>query len=275
MHLRAAEAADARAATLRARARRRRRAVDAVIASSPRSRCSPTVVDALAGERHRASAARTSTPRSKGAYTGDVSGAPARRRRLLAGCSAATASGGSDHGESDELVARKVAAAARGTGSRRCSASARRGDERQAGRDLRGPRAPARAGLRRPRRRRASPLAYEPVWAIGTGETATPETAQEAHAFLRALLASASERAGAAVRILYGGSVTPDNAAGLVAQPDIDGFLVGGASLDPGKFLAIISCFRLTQARSPRRSSWRTRRDLSAVLRCTSSSVCS
>jgi triosephosphate isomerase len=85
-------------------------------------------------------------------------------------------------------------------------------------------------------------LAYEPVWAIGTGETASPETAAEAHAHLHQALV---ERLGAeeaeAVSILYGGSVTPDNAAGLIVQPHIDGFLVGGSCLDPEKFLGIIT----------------------------------
>jgi triosephosphate isomerase len=86
-------------------------------------------------------------------------------------------------------------------------------------------------------------LAYEPVWAIGTGETATPEMAREAHGFLRRLLGELlGEGAAAGVPILYGGSATPDNAPGLIAQPDIDGFLVGGASLDPQKFLGIIRC---------------------------------
>jgi triosephosphate isomerase len=73
-------------------------------------------------------------------------------------------------------------------------------------------------------------LAYEPVWAIGTGKTATPELAQEAHAFLRSLID---------VPILYGGSVKPDNAGELLAQPDVDGALVGGASLDVASFAAI------------------------------------
>jgi triosephosphate isomerase len=73
-------------------------------------------------------------------------------------------------------------------------------------------------------------IAYEPVWAIGTGNTATPEQAQEAHAFIRSLLD---------VPILYGGSVKPENAAELLAQPDIDGALVGGASLDVASFSAI------------------------------------
>jgi triosephosphate isomerase len=84
-------------------------------------------------------------------------------------------------------------------------------------------------------------LAYEPVWAIGTGRTATPEQAQEAHAFIRRVLVSMSDAATAArVRIQYGGSVKPANAAELMAQPDIDGALVGGASLDPRGFAEII-----------------------------------
>jgi triosephosphate isomerase (TIM) len=82
-------------------------------------------------------------------------------------------------------------------------------------------------------------VAYEPIWAIGTGRTATPEQAQEACAFIRDVLRERSADADA-VRILYGGSVKPDNAAELMAQPDIDGALVGGASLDPEEFAAIV-----------------------------------
>ena len=82
-------------------------------------------------------------------------------------------------------------------------------------------------------------LAYEPVWAIGSGETATPEQAQEMHALLRAHLASANESAAERVRILYGGSVKAANAAALFAAPDVDGALVGGASLDAAEFAAI------------------------------------
>jgi len=82
-------------------------------------------------------------------------------------------------------------------------------------------------------------VAYEPVWAIGTGRTATPQQAQEVHALLRAQLRAATSRVDA-MRILYGGSVKPDNARELFSQPDIDGGLVGGASLKAADFVAII-----------------------------------
>jgi triosephosphate isomerase len=85
-------------------------------------------------------------------------------------------------------------------------------------------------------------IAYEPVWAIGTGRTATPEIAEDAHRFIRELANAKFGGARAeAVRILYGGSVKPDNIKGLMAQPDIDGALVGGASLDAKSFAAIVN----------------------------------
>jgi triosephosphate isomerase (TIM) len=85
-------------------------------------------------------------------------------------------------------------------------------------------------------------VAYEPVWAIGTGRTATPEQAQEMHAFIRRVFAEGhSAKAAQELRILYGGSVKPDNIVGLMAQPDIDGALVGGASLKADSFAQIVN----------------------------------
>jgi len=83
-------------------------------------------------------------------------------------------------------------------------------------------------------------VAYEPVWAIGTGLTATEQQAQEVHGLIREQLCDASAEAAMGTRVLYGGSVKPDNAAGLFAQPDIDGGLIGGASLKAADFLGII-----------------------------------
>lgn len=82
-------------------------------------------------------------------------------------------------------------------------------------------------------------VAYEPVWAIGTGKTATSEQAQEVHAFIRDRIACLDEEVAGGLRILYGGSVKPDNAAGLFSMPDLDGGLIGGASLDADSFLTI------------------------------------
>jgi triosephosphate isomerase len=184
-------------------------------------------------------------PEDQGAHTGDVSGA----QLADAGCSWVLCGHSErrrDHGESDELVGRKAAAALRhGLTPLLCVGETR--EERRAGETF--------AVLERQLRAALAPLgerttaaesfavAYEPVWAIGTGETATPEIAQEAHRFLRSVLRGiigGISPGGDWVSVLYGGSVTPDNAASLGAQPDIDGFLVGGASLDPQKFLGII-----------------------------------
>jgi triosephosphate isomerase (TIM) len=84
-------------------------------------------------------------------------------------------------------------------------------------------------------------IAYEPVWAIGTGRNATPEQAQEVHAFIRGRIGARDARIAAATRILYGGSVKAGNAAELFAMPDVDGGLIGGASLKADEFLAILA----------------------------------
>ncbi|HEX2252826.1 MAG TPA: triose-phosphate isomerase [Thermoanaerobaculia bacterium] len=185
-------------------------------------------------------------PADAGAHTGDVSGA----QLADAGCTWALAGHSErrhDHGEDDALVAAKIGAALRhGLRPMVCVGETR--DERRAGRTLDvldRQLAAALDALPAPGEAAAGTgwaLAYEPVWAIGTGETATPTTAQEAHAHLRRRLAERLGAPGAAaVRLLYGGSVKPANAGELIAQPDVDGFLVGGASLDAASFLAIIA----------------------------------
>ena len=178
-------------------------------------------------------------PGDKGAHTGDVSGS----QLTDAGCTWALCGHSErrrDHHEGDDLVAAKVAAAARHHLSPMICLGETR-DERRAGQTFAVLERQLRSALTV--RLDAFALAYEPVWAIGTGDTATPEMAQEAHAFLRRLLGELlGEGAATGVPILYGGSATPDNAPGLIVQPDLDGFLVGGASLDPQKFLGIIRC---------------------------------
>jgi triosephosphate isomerase len=93
-------------------------------------------------------------------------------------------------------------------------------------------------------------IAYEPVWAIGTGRNATPAQAQEVHHFIRTRLAGRSPSVAARVRVLYGGSVKPDNIAALMAQPDVDGGLVGGASLSAESFIKIVQLGRKPGAAS-------------------------
>jgi triosephosphate isomerase (TIM) len=115
-------------------------------------------------------------------------------------------------------------------------------DERERGETERKLRHQVQEGLERVPAERLPDVvvAYEPIWAIGTGRTATPEQAQEAVAFVRALVAGFDKGAAEQLRILYGGSCKPDNAAELMALPDVDGALVGGASLDPADFGAIV-----------------------------------
>jgi triosephosphate isomerase (TIM) len=198
----------------------------------------PAVAAALAGSEVTVGA-QDLHPADRGAHTGDVSGPQvldAGCRWVLCGHSERRR----DHAESDELIARKVAAAIRhGLAPLLCVGETR--EQREAGETLAVLERQLRSGLSQVSEPAGLVIAYEPVWAIGTGLTASPETAQEAHQFLRATAAGLAGE-DATVTLLYGGSVTPANAAGLIAQPDVDGFLVGGASLDPRQFLAIIAC---------------------------------
>ena len=179
---------------------------------------------------------------AQGAFTGEVSAA----MLLEAGCRLSLV-GHSERrqffGETDEAVNKKVRAAlAAGLRPIVCvgeTLAERERNETEAvlARQLAG-------GLAELTEPQFSPIivAYEPVWAIGTGRTATPEMAQAAHAFIRRRVAAqVSVSAAAGVRILYGGSVKPDNIKGLMAQPDIDGGLVGGASLEAKSFAALVN----------------------------------
>jgi triosephosphate isomerase len=116
-------------------------------------------------------------------------------------------------------------------------------EERESGQTQRKLRHQVQEGLEEvpDERLREVTIAYEPIWAIGTGRVATPEIAQEAIGFVRALVGDRSREAAADVRVQYGGSVKPDNAAEILAEPDIDGALVGGASLDPDGFVRIVA----------------------------------
>ncbi len=180
-------------------------------------------------------------PEPKGAFTGEVAA------EMISDLGVAwTLVGHSERrqmfGESDDLVARKYQAALRAglrpilcvgeTLAEREAGNARSVVERQLGTVIG---AVDQPGIL------ASVVAYEPVWAIGTGRTATPAQAQEMHATIRAQLADVSPATADRVPILYGGSVKPDNAAELFAQSDIDGGLVGGASLEAVSFAAIVA----------------------------------
>ena len=143
-------------------------------------------------------------------------------------------------GETDAIVDKKVGAVlAHGLSCIACVGETLA--EREAGQTFAVLERQVRNGLARHLTSPRLVVAYEPVWAIGTGKTATPAQAQEAHAFIRGVAAQAANPAAAqAVRILYGGSVKPDNVAALMAQPDVDGGLVGGASLDAASFAKIV-----------------------------------
>ena len=195
--------------------------------------CVPFPYLAQAADRLRgtrvALGAQNLSEHASGAYTGEVSAAMLGEfgcRYVLVGHSERRQL----YGESDETVAAKVVAARDG-GITPILCVGETLPEREGGRTQEVVARQLDAVLAKGELGDAV-LAYEPVWAIGTGRTATPQQAQEVHAFLR-------QRVTAATRVLYGGSVKADNAAAIFAQPDVDGGLIGGASLKAQEFIAI------------------------------------
>jgi triosephosphate isomerase len=173
-----------------------------------------------------------------GAYTGDVASgmlAELGCRWVILGHSERR----QYHGESDVLVAAKVAAAV-AAGLRPIVCVGETLEQREAGAAQQVVRAQLEGALRGQASLAALVVAYEPVWAIGTGRTATPEQAQDMHECIRSCLGAIGGVNANATRVLYGGSVKADNAAQLFAQPDIDGALVGGAALVAADFLTIV-----------------------------------
>jgi triosephosphate isomerase (TIM) len=203
--------------------------------------CPPFPYLAQAAEQLKGSAvalgAQNVSEHAQGAYTGEVSAAMLAElgcRYVIVGHSERRQL----YGESDALVAKKFAAA-RGAGLEPILCVGETLAEREAGRTEEIVERQVQAVMRSTDFGNAV-LAYEPVWAIGTGKNATPEQAQEVHAFLR-------KRVPPDTPILYGGSVKPQNAAAIFAKPDVDGGLIGGASLVAADFLAILRAARETK----------------------------
>jgi len=194
--------------------------------------------DALVGTDIRLGA-QNLCDEDEGAYTGEVSGAMLKDlccHFVLVGHSERRAL----YAETDDVVARKFLAAQRhGLVPVLCVGETL--EEREAGvTEARvGAQLQAVLGAAGVEAFANAVIAYEPVWAIGTGRTATPEQAQEVHAYIRGLVASENGTIGNSVRVLYGGSVKAANAAEIFAMPDVDGGLVGGASLEAAGFASI------------------------------------
>lgn len=200
----------------------------------------PELVDALDGTPFEVGA-QNLAEKAAGAFTGEVAG------EMLVDCGARWVIVGHSerrtlYGETDRVVAAKVARAF-AAGLRPIVCIGETLAERDAGSTLEIVRRQLDAVLAvcGVADLAKGAVAYEPVWAIGTGRTATPAQAQEVHAAVRGRLRAADAQAAAGVRILYGGSVKPDNAAELFAQDDIDGGLIGGASLVAKDFAAILA----------------------------------
>jgi len=214
----------------------------AEIAICPPYVCIPAAVEAVKGTRVTIGAQNCYWQNKEGAFTGEVT--PAMLK--AAGC-VWTIIGHSERrqyfGETDETVCKRTKAAIE-AGLKPIVCVGELLAEREAGDTEKVLKTQFDGGL--------APLtaeefaqvviAYEPVWAIGTGKVATPETAEDAHKAIRAMVeARFGQAAASAVRILYGGSVKPDNVKGLMAQPDIDGALVGGASLEAVSFAGVVN----------------------------------
>ncbi len=201
-----------------------------------------TVSDRLEGSNVQVAAQDAAADPGPGAFTGEVSAGmikDAGGRWAIIGHSERR----QYYGESDEIVNSKIRAViAAGLSPIMCVGEPL--DERDAGRAEQVVEAQLIGGMRNLTVSEASRIivAYEPLWAIGTGRTATPETAQQMHAFIRSRLAVMfGSEVAEGTRILYGGSVKADNIAGLMDQADIDGGLVGGASLDADSFSRIVN----------------------------------
>ena len=200
------------------------------------------LADRLEGSNVEVAAQDVAAEPGPGAFTGEVSAAMLRdagARYTIIGHSERR----QYYGETDETVNRKVLAALGGNLLPIVCVGERLA-ERDAGRAETVVGAQLAGGLRNLTVTDASRIiiAYEPVWAIGTGRTATPDTAQQMHAFIRSRIRETfGDSIAAGIRILYGGSVKPDNAAALMGEADIDGALVGGASLEAEPFAQIVN----------------------------------
>ena len=210
-----------------------------VVLCAPYTALGP-LVDSTRGSRVKV-AAQNMHYEATGAFTGEIS-APMLSELGVGAAVLGHSERRQFFGETDEALAKKVPAAlAAGIEPIFCVGES--DAEREAGQTEDVLKRQVEAGLAEvPDGRLADVVvAYEPIWAIGTGKVATTEQAQEAVGFIRSLLAGIDSSAAPAVRILYGGSVKPDNVAELLAQPDIDGALVGGASLDAAGFAEIVA----------------------------------
>jgi triosephosphate isomerase len=199
-----------------------------------------TVVDGLAGSAVRV-AAQNMHEEDAGAFTGEVS-VPMLRELGVSAVVLGHSERRQLFGETDPALARKLPKALR-SGLLPILCVGETEEEREAGETERKLRHQVQSDLAAVAADELAEvvIAYEPIWAIGTGKTATPEQAQDAIGFVRALVRDRDPGMAERVRILYGGSVNTANAAELLALPDVDGALVGGASLDPADFAAIVS----------------------------------